>query len=119
ANFSAWESQNWFMGEGQRPIGGGRLTIQGMLSLEPFTIGKLVYAGDSNPQRVPPTGGSPQLFQTGESFRNEPLVNFQHPHDLIMGLGASYRVERPRIAYVFSAALVDSPALGPPAFMHR
>src|SRR6185503_12527175 len=113
ANFSAWESQNWFMGEGQRPIGRGRIAIQGMLSLEPFTIGKLVYAGDSNPQRVQ-AGGSPQLFQTGESYQNEPLINYQHPHDLIMGLGASYRVELPRIAYIFSAALVGSPALGPP-----
>jgi len=27
ADFSAWESQNWFMGSGGRSIGRGRLTI--------------------------------------------------------------------------------------------
>jgi hypothetical protein len=64
ADFSAWESQNWFMGAGERPLGAGTLTVQGMLSLEPFTVGKLVYAGG----RHIPAGGSPQLFQTGESY---------------------------------------------------
>jgi len=46
-------------------------------------------------------------------------VNYQHPHDLVMGLGVNYRVERPGIAYVFEADLVGAPALGPTAFMHR
>jgi hypothetical protein len=118
ANFSAWESQNWFMGEGRRSLGRGTLTVSAMLSLEPWTIGRFVYAGDTNPQRVQP-GGSPQLFQTGESYRGEPLVNYQHPHDLIMGLGASYRFERRGLAYTLTGALVGSPALGPTAFMHR
>src|SRR6476661_9994467 len=52
ADFSAWESQNWFMGSGSRAIGRGRVTIGSMLSLEPFTLHD---------------HGSPQLFQTGES----------------------------------------------------
>jgi hypothetical protein len=115
ADFSAWESQNWFMGSGERPLGSGRLTLQGMLSLEPFTIGKFVYLGGQSFT----AGGSPQLFQTGESYRGAPLVNYQHPHDLIMGLGATYRLERPRLTYVFGADLVGSPTLGPTAFMHR
>ena len=115
ADFSAWESQNWFMGAGERPLGTGRLTVQGMVSLEPFTIGRLVYGAG---QSVSP-GGSPQLFQTGESYRGIPLVNYQHPHDLIMGLGATYRLERPRLTYIFGADLVGSPTLGPVAFMHR
>jgi hypothetical protein len=104
ADFSAWESQNWFMVDGGRRLRGGRLTVQTMLSLEPFTIH---------------AGGSPQLFQTGESYEQVPLVNYQHPHDLLMGLGATYRIERPRITYVLGADLVGSPALGPTAFMHR
>jgi hypothetical protein len=104
ADFSAWESQNWGMLSGSRPLRGGRLTLEGMLTLEPFTIRAL---------------GSPQLFQTGESYEQVPLVNYQHPHDLFMELGASYRIERSRIAYMFSAALVGSPALGPTPFMHR
>ena len=37
-NFTAWESQNWFMLAGRRPLGRGRLTVQGMISLEPFTM---------------------------------------------------------------------------------
>ena len=32
------------MGTGARQVGGGRLTLEGMLSLEPWTIGTLVYA---------------------------------------------------------------------------
>jgi hypothetical protein len=118
ADFSAWESQNWFMLGAEHQLGPGRLMLTGMLSLEPMTIGKLVYAGDSNPQRIQ-AGGSPQLYQTGESYRREPLVNYQHPHDLIMGLGATFRIARPRATYRFTAALVGSPALGPTPFMHR
>jgi len=116
ADFSSWDVQNWFMGTGDRYVGPGRLLIHTMISLEPFTIGKWVYGGGF---RIPPTGGSPQLFQTGESFEGAPLVNFQHPHDLVMGLGASYRLVQSRATYAFGADLVGSPTLGPTAFMHR
>ncbi len=115
ADFSAFESQNWFMGSGERTVGSGRLTIQAMLSLEPFTIGKLVYGGGEHIN----AGGSPQLFQTGESYQGAPIINFQHPHDLIMNLGATYRLERPGVAYVFGADAVGSPTLGPTPYMHR
>ena len=115
ADFAAWESQNWLMGAGERALGGGRLTIQGMLSFEPFTIGKLVYAGGTNI----PAPGSPQLFQTGESFEGVPIVNYQHPHDLFMGLGATYRIRRGRVGYVAGADLVGTPTIGPTPFMHR
>ena len=76
ADFAAIESQNWFMLAGTRKAGPGQLTLTGMLSLEPLTIGRLVYAGDGGMERVyafsptgerVPFGGSPQLFQTGES----------------------------------------------------
>lgn len=102
--FSAWESQNWFMFGGTRQAGAGRLTLHAMASLETFTMAPI---------------GSPQLYQTGESFQQSPLVNYQHPHDLLMALGATYRIDRPGIAYLFGAHLVGEPALGPPAFMHR
>src|SRR4051812_27361662 len=46
ADFAAVESQNWFMAAGTRQVGRGRLTATGMLSLEPLTVGRLVYAGD-------------------------------------------------------------------------
>src|SRR6185436_4941411 len=105
ADFKAWESQNWFMLDGTRKLGTGQFSVQGMLSLEALTLGR--------------PWGSPQLFQTGESKDQIPLVNYQHPHDLLMNLGARYRIARPRVAYVFEADLVGSPSLGPTAFMHR
>jgi hypothetical protein len=104
ADFSAWESQNWFMLGGNRAVGAGRLTVTGMLSLERFTMKAL---------------GSPQLFQTGESYQRIPNVNYQHPHDLLMALGATYRVGGPRVRYAFGADLIGSPTLGPTPFMHR
>jgi len=128
ADFAAIESQNWGMLSATRQAGPGKLTLTGMLSLEPLTIGYLVDAGDGGMTRVDavsPTGehvrfgGSPQLFQTGESWQTVPFINIQHPHDLFMSLGASYRIERPNAAYVFGAALVGEATLGPTAFMHR
>ena len=116
ADFSAWESQNWFMGSADRYLGQGRLFINTMISLEPFTIGQWVYGGGL---RIPPTGGSPQLFQTGETFQNVPLVNFQHPHDLWMQIGATYRLARDNAIWILGADLVGDPTLGPPVFMHR
>src|SRR2546427_365953 len=53
ADFWAWESQNWMMLSGERVVGGGRLTLSSMFSLEPFTMAGI---------------GSPQLYQTGESY---------------------------------------------------
>src|SRR5262245_25798442 len=51
---SAWESQNWGMLAVDRPVRStDRFTVMGMLSLEAFTM-----EGQ----------GSPQLFQTGESY---------------------------------------------------
>lgn len=108
ADFSGWESQNWLMIDGGRRVGAGRLTLDAMLSGESFTLGSI---------------GSPQLFQTGESFLaggyRVPIVNYQHPHDLFMGLGATYRVEQNAQAYYVGADLVGAATLGPTPFMHR
>ena len=104
ADYSAWESQNWFMVAADRQSPKGRLSANLMLSLEPFTVAD---------------GGSPQLFQTGESYQGVPLVNFQHQHDLLMGLGVTYAITRPGVTYTVGADLVGSPTLGPTAFMHR
>src|SRR5918911_1295078 len=58
-----FESQNWFMPMAFRRVGRGTLQLRGMFSLEPWTF------------RDP---GSPQLFQTGEVFRGEPIRDAQH-----------------------------------------
>jgi len=101
---TAVESQNWLMLAGDRSGPRGRLQVIGMVSLEPFTIHDI---------------GSPQLFQTGESYNRIPLINYQHPHDLLMGLGATYALTHAGATYIFGADLVGSPTLGPTAFMHR
>jgi hypothetical protein len=87
-----------------------------MLSLEPFTLGRYVSVVGGPRFRA---GGSPQLFQTGESFQRFPLIDYQHPHDLVMGLGATYLMSLSRVTYIIGADLVGSPTLGPIPFMHR
>ena len=103
-DFSAWESQNWLMAGGTRKIRSGTFTASTMLSLEPWTMKDI---------------GSPQAFQTGETFRRAPLIDYQHPHDLIMGLGAGYRVPWQPVTWSVSGGLVGTPAFGPVVFMHR
>ncbi|HET8646187.1 MAG TPA: hypothetical protein VFO85_11900, partial [Vicinamibacteria bacterium] len=99
------ESSNWVMGMGQRDLGAGRLTLMAMGSLEAATLH---------------AGGSPQLFQTGETFEGRPLVDAQHPHDLFMNLTATYRRPLGRDAAAWlNAGPRGEPALGPTTFMHR
>ena len=100
-----FESANWFMPSAVRRVGPGTLELRGMLSAEPFTF---------------PPGGSPLLFQTGETYKGEPLIDRQHPHDLFMELSANYTVPVGENASWFVyAGYPGEPALGPNAFMHR
>jgi hypothetical protein len=103
-DFQRVESQNWFMGGGERQLGAGRLRLHTMLSLEPFTIQPL---------------GSPEVFQTGETYKQAPLIDYQHPHDLFMDLGATYTHPIRHGRTFAELAVVGSPALGPTPFMHR
>lgn len=99
------ESQNWLMFMAERNAGDGRLMLRAMLSAEPATA---------------PRRGFPQLFQTGESFNNRPLIDAQHPHDLFMELAAAYTVPlAENVSLNFYGGPVAEPALGPVAFMHR
>jgi hypothetical protein len=96
---------NWAMAAASRRVGGGRLELRGMLSAEPWTIGRRGY---------------PLLIQSGESYRGAPLHDRQHPHDLFMELAALY--ERPvtrNLGLSLYLAPVGEPALGPVAFPHR
>ena len=103
-DFNAWESQNWFMAAGRRAAARGTIVVSSMLSLEALTLGDI---------------GSPQVFQTGETFRRAPLIDYQHPHDLFMGLGAEYTRPVGRVTLSGALDVVGSPSLGPMAFMHR
>jgi hypothetical protein len=89
----------------QRPLGEGTLGLRGMVSADPL-MGK---------------SGYPLLLQTGETADGRtPLIDRQHPHDLLMELATSYSlpVSESSSAF-FYAGLPGEPALGPPAFMHR
>ena len=100
-----FESQNWLMAMATRKVGRGTLDLRSMFSLEPLTL--------SGP-------GSPQLFQSGESYQGQPIRNAQHPHDLFMTLSASYSVPiGERGSWFAYFGMPGEPALGPVAFMHR
>ncbi len=65
--------------------------------------------------------GYPLLFQTGETANGtEPLIDRQHPHDLLMEAALTYSHDfgAGTSAFVY-AGLPGEPALGPNAFMHR
>ncbi len=99
------ESQNWFMPMAFHKLGRGTLELRGMFSLEPFTF---------------PPGGSGLLFQTGETYKGQPIIDKQHPHDLFMELSATYTVPIGEHATWFGyVGYPGEPALGPVAFMHR
>ncbi|HEX8096652.1 MAG TPA: hypothetical protein VF507_01395, partial [Pyrinomonadaceae bacterium] len=85
--------------------GPGTLQLRGMFSFEPFTLSP---------------GGSPELFQTGETYKGRPLIDRQHPHDLFMELSATYTVPAGERGTWFAYfGYPGEPALGPVAFMHR
>jgi len=65
--------------------------------------------------------GYPLLFQTGETANGrDPLIDRQHPHDLLMEAAATYSLNlSPRGSLFVYAGLAGAPALGPNAFMHR
>jgi len=99
------QSANWFMPEAVRRVGDGTLQLRGMFSFEPFTF---------------PPGGSPLLFQTGETYKGAPIIDRQHPHDLFMELSTTYTVPiGDRATWFAYVGYPGEPALGPPAFMHR
>ena len=100
-----FESANWFMPMAFRKVGPGTLELRGMFSFEPFTF---------------PPGGSPLLFQTGETYKGRPIIDAQHPHDLFMELSATYTVPiGDRATWFAYFGYPGEPALGPTAFMHR
>jgi len=100
------DAPNWIMGMYSHPFGdsaqlGGRL----MMSLDPLTEGGRGY---------------PLLFQSGESWHDQPLHDRQHPHDLFDELSISYsqKFDAGLSAYLYFG-YPGEPALGPPTFMHR
>jgi hypothetical protein len=101
-----FDAPNWFMGMGQRKTGkNGLFRFSAMLSLDPLTVG---------------AEGYPLLYQSGETYNGQPLVDRQHPHDLFseLSVGYTHRVSGNSDVFVY-LAYPGEPALGPVAFMHR
>ena len=99
-------SPNWFMASAEHRVGSrGAFETVLMLSLEPATITDRRY---------------PLLFQTGETAYGVALVDAQHPHNFVMGLGFhyTYALSEDTIADLYFAPVGD-PALGPVAYPHR
>jgi hypothetical protein len=100
------DAPNWLMAMTQRQVGkNGLFSINTMFSLDPFLVGP---------------GGYPLLYQTGESYKGQKLVDRQHPHDLFAELSVNYTQRVVKDADVsLSFGYPGEPALGPPVFMHR
>src|ERR1051326_1453954 len=98
-------SINWFMPMVSRDFGRHTITFRTMLSLEPATVTNRRY---------------PELFQSGETAYGLPIVDGQHPHDLIMEISGRYdfRVNDRAPLFVYGGP-VGEPALGPTAYPHR
>jgi hypothetical protein len=90
---------------GRRELTGGALGLRLMLSADP-PMGK---------------SGYPLLFQTGETANGRtPLIDRQHPHNLLMEAAATYSHAAAADSAVFVyLGVAGEPALGPVAFMHR
>ena len=99
-------SANWFMASAEHSVGAkGAFQTDLMLSLDPATITNRRY---------------PLLFQTGETAYGLPLVDAQHPHNFIMGLGFHYVYQAgENVVLEAYFAPVGDPALGPVAYPHR
>jgi len=100
-----FRAPNWWMGMLTRKIGSSQLTLNTMFSLDPATAGKRGYA---------------EILQVGEALGGRPLIDRQHPHDLVMQLAAIWRTPVTSTTGVTVAGgPAGEPALGPVAFMHR
>jgi hypothetical protein len=89
----------------QHPLGRGTILFREMFSAESLTS---------------PHPGFPELFQTGETYHDQPLIDHQHPHNVFAELALAYTVPiSDKVSWLFYGGPVAEPALGPVAFMHR
>jgi hypothetical protein len=99
------ESVNWGMLMEQHRLGRGTILFRQMFSAESLTS---------------PHPGFPELFQTGETYHGEPLVDHQHPHNVFAELAALYTLPlSEKVSWELYGGPSAEPALGPVTFMHR
>jgi hypothetical protein len=99
------ESTNYVMTMEQHRLGAGTLLLRQMFSAESLTS---------------PHPGFPELFQTGETYHGQPLVDHQHPHNVFAELAAVYTLPvNEKITWLLYGGPSAEPALGPVTYMHR
>jgi hypothetical protein len=99
------ESTNYFMLMEQHKLWRGTILFREMFSAESLTS---------------PHPGFPELFQTGETYHGEPLVDHQHPHNVFAELALFYTVPiNRRVSWLFYGGPSAEPALGPVTYIHR
>jgi hypothetical protein len=99
------ESVNWLMFMEQHKLGKGTLLLRQMLSAESLTS---------------PHPGFPEIFQTGETYHGEPLVDHQHPHNVFAELSAYYSFPlAKRLTWFVYGGPSAEPAIGPVSYIHR
>jgi len=99
------ESVNYLMTMEQHKLGPGTLLLRQMFSAESLTS---------------PHPGFPELFQTGETYHGQPLVDHQHPHNVFSELALMYTVPiRENLSWLLYGGPVGEPALGPVTYLHR
>ena len=99
------ESVNWGMLMEQHKVGRGTILFREMFSAESLTS---------------PHPGFPELFQTGETYHGEPLVDHQHPHNVFAELAALYTVPlTEKISWELYGGPSAEAALGPVTYIHR
>jgi hypothetical protein len=99
------ESVNWGMVMEQHRMGAGMMLLRQMFSAESLTS---------------PHPGFPELFQTGETYHGEPLVDHQHPHNVFAELAALYTLPLTgKISWELYGGPSAEPALGPVTYIHR
>jgi hypothetical protein len=99
------ESVNWAMLMEQHRLGRGTILFRQMSSAESLTS---------------PHPGFPEIFQTGETYHGEPLVDHQHPHNVFAELDLLYTLPiSEKMSWEFYGGPSAEPALGPVMYLHR
>jgi hypothetical protein len=89
----------------EHKLGAGTILFRQMFSAESLTS---------------PHPGFPELFQTGETYHGEPLVDHQHPHNVFAELSLLYTLPlSKKISWELYGGPSAEPALGPVTYMHR
>jgi hypothetical protein len=95
----------WVMPMASRRLGRGVFSVRTMFSPEALTV---------------TNGRYPLLFQEGETWKNIPILNGQHPHDFVkeLAVGYQYRLGEQTSLNLYYGLRGD-PAIGPVAYPHR